>query len=143
MKVSAYFGSHRDDPCSIASAMAKAMRLYDSQTCRSFKVARGSLAGVAAGTLVASFLTQTFVVPQYACRKAGINWWRYVIVIGGSGVVAGGLFASICYGVQYRLACQYHRVVRSMRWFNFLNGWILCVLTKPDGQMKACIRYNG
>ena len=30
----------------------------------------------------------------------------------------------------YRLACQYHHVVRSIRWLNFLNGWILCVLTK-------------
>ena len=43
----------------------------------------------------------------------------------------------------YRLACQYHHVVRSMRFLGFLNGWILCVLTKPDGRMKASMRYNG
>ena len=43
----------------------------------------------------------------------------------------------------YRLACCYHHVVRSMRWLNFLNGWILCVFSRPDGRMKACIRYNG
>lgn len=42
----------------------------------------------------------------------------------------------------YRLACQYHHIVRSIRWLNFLSGWILCVLTKPDGQiqMNACTR---
>ena len=32
----------------------------------------------------------------------------------------------------YRLACRYHHVVRSIRWLNFLNGWILCVLGKPS-----------
>jgi len=32
----------------------------------------------------------------------------------------------------YRLACRYHSVVRSIRWLNFLNGWILCVLGKPS-----------
>ncbi|MCK4856441.1 MAG: polysaccharide biosynthesis protein [candidate division Zixibacteria bacterium] len=64
------------------------------------------LAGVAAGTLVARFLTQTFVVPQYACRKAGINWWRYVMVIGGSGLATGGMFAVVCYGVQHILPAR-------------------------------------
>ena len=37
----------------------------------------------------------------------------------------------------YRLACQYHHVVRSIRRLNFLNGWILCILTKPPNQIKA------
>jgi O-antigen/teichoic acid export membrane protein len=64
------------------------------------------LAGVAAGTLIARFLTQTFVVPQYACRKVGINWWRYVMVIGGSGLATGGMFAAICYGVQHILPAR-------------------------------------
>ena len=58
------------------------------------------LPGVAAGTLIARLLTHTFIVPPYACRKAGINWWQYLIVIGGSELVAGGLFATVCYGVQ-------------------------------------------
>lgn len=40
----------------------------------------------------------------------------------------------------YRLACRYHHVVRSICWLNFLSGWILCVLTKPDGRVKACMR---
>jgi hypothetical protein len=56
--------------------------------------------------LVARFLTQTFIVPQYACRKAGINWWRYVMVIGGSGLAAGGMFAAVCYGVQHILPAR-------------------------------------
>ncbi len=30
----------------------------------------------------------------------------------------------------YRLALRYHYVVRSVRWLDFLNGWILCVLAK-------------
>ncbi len=64
------------------------------------------LAGVAAGTLVARFLTQTFIVPQYACKKTGINWWRYVWVVGGSGLGVGGMFAIICYGVQQILPCR-------------------------------------
>lgn len=45
--------------------------------------------------------------------------------------------------VLYWIAYRYHEFVRSVRCLNFLNGWILCVLTKPDGRMKACIRYNG
>ena len=64
------------------------------------------LAGVAAGTLVARFLTQTFIVPQYTCRKAGINWWHYLVVIGGSGLGAGGLFGIVCYGVQQVLPAR-------------------------------------
>jgi len=39
--------------------------------------------------------------------------------------------------VLYWLTCRYHHVVRSIRWLNFLNGWILCVLTKPPNQIKA------
>jgi hypothetical protein len=40
----------------------------------------------------------------------------------------------------YRLACWYHHVVRSIRWLNFLNGWILCILNRPNSQIKAYIR---
>ncbi|MCK4856440.1 MAG: class I SAM-dependent methyltransferase [candidate division Zixibacteria bacterium] len=45
--------------------------------------------------------------------------------------------------VLYWIAYRYHEFVRSVRCLNFLNGWILCVLTKPNGQMKASMRYNG
>lgn len=48
-------------------------------------------------------------------------------------------FSPVLYWIVYR----YHEFVRSVRCLNFLNGWILCVLTKPDRRMKACIRYNG
>ncbi|MDF1553849.1 MAG: polysaccharide biosynthesis C-terminal domain-containing protein [Deferrisomatales bacterium] len=58
------------------------------------------LAGVAAGTLAARLFTSAFVVPLYACRKVGIDAWRYTMVIGGSGLAAGGLFALVCFGVQ-------------------------------------------
>ncbi|MFA5904040.1 MAG: class I SAM-dependent methyltransferase [Desulfobacula sp.] len=34
--------------------------------------------------------------------------------------------------VLYRFASYYHYIVRSVPWFNFLNGWILCVLNKSQ-----------
>jgi O-antigen/teichoic acid export membrane protein len=61
------------------------------------------LVGVALGTLVARLLTSTAVMPWYACRKTGINFWRYLIDIGGRGTVTGLLFAVICYGLQRQM----------------------------------------
>ena len=61
------------------------------------------LVGVALGTLVARILTSAAIVPLYACRKIGINLWRYVVGIGGRGLVTGTIFAGICYGVQQLL----------------------------------------
>lgn len=64
------------------------------------------LAGVAAGTFVARLLTDTFIVPPYACRKIGIKWSSYLSVVGGSGVLAGGLFTMICYGIRSLWTCH-------------------------------------
>jgi O-antigen/teichoic acid export membrane protein len=64
------------------------------------------LAGVAAGTLFGRLLAQTFILPPYACKKAGINWWGYVRAVGGSGLTAGVLFAAVCYGVKQVLPCS-------------------------------------
>jgi len=54
------------------------------------------LAGIAAGTLVARLLTETFVVPWYACRKAKLSWRHYVGEIWLRTFAAGGAFAGLC-----------------------------------------------
>ena len=58
------------------------------------------LVGVALGTLVARLFTSSTILPLYACKKIGINVWRYVLDIGGRGVLAGGCFMAASWGVQ-------------------------------------------
>jgi O-antigen/teichoic acid export membrane protein len=58
------------------------------------------LVGIAAGTFVSHFLIQTIIVPHYACQKAGLNWFHILFGIGGRGLIAGLLFALICFCVQ-------------------------------------------
>jgi len=62
--------------------------------------------GIAAGTLFARLLTSTFIIPPYACHKVGINFWRYVTVIGGRGFGVAVAFSLVCYGVQYFLPAR-------------------------------------
>ena len=69
------------------------------------------LMGVAAGTLFARLMTSTFIIPPYACRKAGINYLRYVSVIVSNAITLGVLFAGICFGIQRILPCN--------NWFEF------------------------
>jgi O-antigen/teichoic acid export membrane protein len=64
------------------------------------------LAGVAAGTFFARLVTETFVVPPYACHKIGLKWSSYLLVVGGSSLLAGVLFAIICYGIRSILVCN-------------------------------------
>jgi O-antigen/teichoic acid export membrane protein len=58
------------------------------------------LAGIAGGTLAARLLVGTFIVPWHACAAAGVPWRRYLLEVGGLGVVAGGLFAAVCLAVR-------------------------------------------
>jgi O-antigen/teichoic acid export membrane protein len=63
-------------------------------------VLRWGLAGVAAGTLVARVLVRTFVLPWYACRRAGISWPGFCVRIGGPGILSGALFAAVCLAIR-------------------------------------------
>jgi O-antigen/teichoic acid export membrane protein len=56
--------------------------------------------GIAAGTLGSHLLIQTIIVPSYACRKVGLNWGRILLTTGSKGLLAGGVFAIICRGLQ-------------------------------------------
>jgi len=58
------------------------------------------LVGVAAGTLVARVLVRTFVLPWYACRKAGVGWPGFCARIGGPAILSGALFAATCLAVR-------------------------------------------
>lgn len=78
------------------------------------------LPGVAAGTLIARLLTHTFIVPPYACRKAGINWWLYVKAIWCRGLLVAGLFTILCYGIQ--------GVLPARNWFDFFIQVCLATL---------------
>lgn len=86
------------------------------------------LAGVAAGTLVARLLADTFIVPPYACLKAGIKYRSYLSVVGGSGLSAGVLFVAICYGAQ--------QLLPSSNWLEFfLQVVVVLVLYVPVALM--------
>jgi O-antigen/teichoic acid export membrane protein len=54
------------------------------------------LAGVAAGTFVASLLTSTLVLPYYVCRKAQFSFRRFFLRIIIPTVFVGVGFAGIC-----------------------------------------------
>lgn len=58
------------------------------------------LAGVALGTIAGRALTRTIVLPWYTCRQARIPLGSYVRQIGGSLLLAGGLFAGWCAAVR-------------------------------------------
>lgn len=64
------------------------------------------LAGVAAGTLAARLLVRTFILPWYACVKAGINWWSFLLRVGGTGVLAGVIFAGCCLLLKHMLGAD-------------------------------------
>lgn len=66
----------------------------------------GGLLGVAWGTFCSRLLVMTFLLPWYACRKAKIDWWSYLIQIGGRGVVAGLLFVCVCLAAQTLVPCR-------------------------------------
>ncbi len=61
------------------------------------------LAGIAAGTLIARLLTETFVIPWYACRKAKLSWRRYVVQIWSRALAAGASFAGLCLALQHAI----------------------------------------
>lgn len=42
--------------------------------------------GVAAGTLISRILVSTFFLPWYACRKVGLNWKKFLMNIGFTGL---------------------------------------------------------
>jgi O-antigen/teichoic acid export membrane protein len=58
------------------------------------------LAGVAAGTFFARLVVSCVALSWYGARKAGIDWFRYCTRIGGSGLLAAGLFAGWCWLVR-------------------------------------------
>jgi hypothetical protein len=58
------------------------------------------LAGIAAGTLVARLLTETVLIPWYACRKAKLSWGHYVVQIWSRALAAGAGFAGVCLALQ-------------------------------------------
>jgi O-antigen/teichoic acid export membrane protein len=58
------------------------------------------LAGVAAGTFLARLVVSCVALPWYGARKSGIDWFRYCTKIGGSGLLAAGLFAGWCWIVR-------------------------------------------
>ena len=58
------------------------------------------LAGIAGGTLAARFLMGTFIIPWFACAAAGLPWRRYLLEVGGLGLLAGGVFAAVCLAVR-------------------------------------------
>ena len=76
-------------------------------------VFRWGLAGVAAGTLFARLITQTFILPPYACRRANIQWSKYLLIIGGGSFSVAGIFLLICYGIQL--------VLPARNWIEFLT----------------------
>jgi len=51
------------------------------------------LVGVAAGTLASAILSRMFFVPWYACRKAGMNWNRFLVQNFAKGAVSAGMIA--------------------------------------------------
>ena len=61
------------------------------------------LAGIAAGTLASRLLLGTFVVPWFACGAVGVPWRRYLLDMGGVGLLVGFLFAGICLAVRLLL----------------------------------------
>ncbi len=63
------------------------------------------LLGVAAGTLAARLFVTAFLLPWYACRKAGMAWGRYIVETLGRGSLAAALFAGICLAVQQLGSC--------------------------------------
>ena len=65
-------------------------------------VMKWGIIGVVAGTLASMVLVQTFIVPWYVCRKAGVSPQRLIFQI-----VGRGLF-SIC------LTAGWYYLVRSM-----------------------------
>ena len=58
------------------------------------------LIGIAAGTLGSHLLIQTIIMPYYACNKAGINWFNFVMNVGSKALASGILFFLSCYSVQ-------------------------------------------
>ena len=52
--------------------------------------------GVAAGTLVSRILVRTFFLPWYACQKAGLSGQRFLMRIGGTGVLSMLAFGGWC-----------------------------------------------
>ena len=58
------------------------------------------LAGIASGTLAARLAVGTFIVPRFACTAVGVPWRRYLLEVGGLGLLAGGLFTAVCVAVR-------------------------------------------
>jgi O-antigen/teichoic acid export membrane protein len=50
--------------------------------------------GVAAGTLVSRAAVRSFLVPWFACRKAGVPWGRFCVRIVAAGLAAAALLAA-------------------------------------------------
>ena len=59
------------------------------------------LAGVAAGTLFARLLVRTFTLPALACQAAGMRSTTFTLRVGSPSLIAGGLFAGVCYGLRW------------------------------------------
>jgi len=54
------------------------------------------LVGVAAGTVVGRLLVGTFIVPWQACLKVNMSWRKYLVEIGGRGMLVGLLMLAWC-----------------------------------------------
>lgn len=63
-------------------------------------VLKWGLAGVAAGTFFARLIVRTFFLPWYACGKLSLSLSTFALRIGGTAILAGGLFAAACIGLR-------------------------------------------
>jgi O-antigen/teichoic acid export membrane protein len=64
------------------------------------------LIGIATGTIVSHLLIQTIIMPYYACNKAGINWFHFVLTVGSKALTSSVLFFLICYSIQKLIEVQ-------------------------------------
>jgi hypothetical protein len=45
-------------------------------------------------------------MPYYACNKAGINWFHFVLTVGSKALTSSVLFFLICYSIQKLIEVQ-------------------------------------
>lgn len=56
--------------------------------------------GIAAGTFVSNLLIHTIILPNYACKKAGLNWFEILLKVGIKGLVTGFILWLFCNYIQ-------------------------------------------
>jgi len=64
------------------------------------------LKGIATGTLVSSVLAGMFLVPWYACGKAGVKWSRFLYEVLGRGVLSAAVIATWYLVIRSLVPCD-------------------------------------